>query len=89
MENKIMKSECCLERVFTPQKTWLPCSISGVHWPIRWKRTQSENVGRGKPRKSLPRKRSPQGWATYELEQEMASGMGVLTQKERPSQTPV
>ena len=32
----------------------------------------------GKARTSLPRRRSPRSWATYEPEQEMASGMGVL-----------
>ena len=31
-----------------------------------------------KARTSLPRRRSPRSWATYEPEQEMASGMGVL-----------
>ncbi len=36
-----------------------------------------------KARTSLPRRRSPRSWATYEPEQEMASGMGVLPGRER------
>ena len=41
----------------------------------------------GKPRTSLPCRRSPRSWATYEPEQEMASGMGLLPGRER--QAPV
>ena len=40
-----------------------------------------------KERTSPPRRRSPRSWATYEPEQEMASGMGVLPGRER--QAPV
>ena len=44
---------------------------------------QSENVGRGKTRTSPPRRKIRRSWATYELEQEMASGMSVLPERER------
>ena len=50
-------------------------------------RTQNGSARNGKARTSLPRRRSPRSWATYEPEQEMASGMGVLPGRER--QTPV
>ena len=43
--------------------------------------------GTGKARTSPPHRRSPRSWATYEPEQEMASGMVVLPGRER--QTPV
>ena len=48
---------------------------------------QNGSARNGKARTSLPRRRSPRSWATYEPEQEMASGMGVLPGRER--QTPV
>ena len=65
-------------RRITPEKS-LP-SRSG------W-RTRNGSVGREKTRTSPPRRRIPRSWATYEPEQEMASGMGVLPRRER--QAPV
>ena len=55
---------------------------SGSGW-----RTRNGSVGRGKARTSPLHRRSPRSWATYEPEQEMASGMGVLPGRER--QAPV
>ena len=55
---------------------------SGSGW-----RTRNGSARNGKARTILPRRRSPRSWATYEPEQEMASGMGVLPGRER--QTPV
>ena len=52
--------------------------LSGNGW-----RTQNGSARNGKARTSLPRRRSPRSWATYEPEQEMASGMGVLPGRER------
>lgn len=46
-------------------------------------RMQNGSVGCGKPQRNPPRRRSPQSWATYEPEQEMAAGMGVLPGQER------
>ena len=46
---------------------------SGSGW-----RTRNGSARNGKARTSLPCRRSSRSWATYEPEQEMASGMVVL-----------
>ena len=55
---------------------------SGSGW-----RTRNGSAWNGKAQKSPPRRRSPRSWATYEPEQKMASGMVVLSGRER--QAPV
>jgi len=55
---------------------------SGSGW-----RTRNGSARNRKARTSPPRRRSPRSWATYEPEQEMASGMVVLPGRER--QAPV
>ena len=54
----------------TPEK-------KAFHPGAAW-RTRNGSARNGKARTSLPRRRSPRSWATYEPEQEMASGMDVL-----------
>ena len=51
---------------------------SGSGW-----RTRNGSARNGKARTSLPHRRSPRSWETYEPEQEMVSGMGVLPGRKR------